>query len=143
MPFELISNIISNKSLELKDEESLYEIIVSKSKENEDSQFFSLFEFVRFEYLSTNSIESFIEIINESFDFLTFPIWRSLCHHLSLSVSIDISNDLFHDKFSSVVCLFVETSNFDGILSYLTKRFEGHVIDRDIVSITASSFNNP
>jgi hypothetical protein len=72
MPIEVISNITSNASLQLKDEESLYEIISSKSKQNEDSRFFSLFEYVRFEYLSTKSIESFIEISNESFDFLHF-----------------------------------------------------------------------
>jgi hypothetical protein len=143
MSIELISNIISKESLQLKDEESLYEIISSKSKENEDSQFLSLFGFVRFEYLSTKSIESFISLINSSFDFLTFPIWRSLCHRLSLSVSIDFSNPRFHEKFSSVVCPFVETSNLDGIISYLTKRFGGHVIDRNIVSITASSVGSP
>jgi hypothetical protein len=146
IPIELISNILSSKSLQLEDEESLYEIISSKSKskQNENSQFFSLFEFVRFEYLSTNSIESFIEMINASFDFLTFPIWRSLCHRLSLSVSIDFSNDRFVDK-RCCVCRFDPNSNSkqDGIISYLTKRFGGHVIDHNIVSISASSVNNP
>jgi hypothetical protein len=141
IPIDIISNILSKESLQMKDEESLYEIISSKSKQNEDSQFFSLFEFVRFEYLSTKSMKSFIEIINSSFDFLTFPIWRSLCHRLSLSVSIDFSNDRFCDQFSSVVCQFDPNSNSkqDGIISYLTKRYGGHVIDRNIVSITASS----
>jgi hypothetical protein len=104
---------------------------------------FSLFELVRFEYLSTNLIESFIEMINASFDFLTYPIWRSLCHRLSLSVSTDFSNDRFHEKFPSVVCPFDSNSNLDGILSCFTKQFGGHVIDRDIVSITASSVNHP
>jgi hypothetical protein len=145
MPIDIISNILSKKSLQLKDEESLYEIISSKSKQNEDSQFFSLFAYVRFEYLSTTSMKSFIEMINSSFDFLTFPIWRSLCHRLSLSVSTDFSNDRFHDKFSSVVCRFDSNSNSkqDGIISYLTKRFGGHVIDRNLVSITASSVADP
>jgi hypothetical protein len=35
------------------------------------------------------------------------------------------------------------TSSLDGIISYFTKRFGGHVIDRNIVSITASSIANP
>jgi hypothetical protein len=147
IPFDIISNILSKESLQMKDEESLYEIISSKSKskQNEDSQFFSLFSYVRFEYLSTKSMKSFIEMINASFDFLTFPIWRSLCHRLSLSVSIDFSNDGFYDQFSSVVCRFDPNSNSkqDGIISYLAKRFGGHVIDRNIVSITASSIADP
>jgi hypothetical protein len=137
MTFDLISNIISKESLQLKDEESLYDII--SSKQNEDSRFFSLFKFVRFEYLSRNSIESFIEMINASFDFLTFPVWRSVCHRLSLSVSIDFSDDRFEKRFSSVVCRYDPNSKHDGIISYLTKRFGGHVIDRNIVAITASS----
>jgi hypothetical protein len=41
IPIELISNIFSKESLQLKDEESLYEIISSKSKQNEDSPFFT------------------------------------------------------------------------------------------------------
>jgi hypothetical protein len=141
IPFEILSNIISKESLQLNDEESLYEII--SSKQNEDSRFFSLFEYVRFEYLSTKSMESFIELMKESFDFLTFPVWRSLCHRLSLSVSIDFSIDRFQNKSSSIVCRFEPNSPQDGIISYLTKQFGGHVIDRNIVSITATSSGSP
>jgi hypothetical protein len=150
LPFEIISLIISRNSLQLQDEESLYEMIISR--QNEDSRFFSLFEYVRFEYLSSKSMKSFIEMINESFDFLTFPIWRSLCHRLSLSV-LNVSNvsnisnisneslcDRFVKKYSSIVCSFGAIEDLNGIISYLTKRFGGHVIDRDIVSITASGF---
>jgi hypothetical protein len=73
------------------------------------------------------AMSSFIQLMTESFDHFTFPIWCSLCSRLSLSNSIDCSSD----------------RNLDGILSYLTKRFGGHVIDRDIVSITASAVAYP
>jgi hypothetical protein len=96
----------------------------------------------RFEYLATGSMSSFIEMITESFDLLTFPIWCSLCPRLSLPVSIHSSCDRFAYK-SYCACPFDPNSNLDGIISYLTKRFGGHVIDRDIVSITASSFYSP
>jgi hypothetical protein len=140
LSFELISSIISNSSIRLKDEESLYELI--SFRQNEDSQFSSLYSHIRFEYLSTTSMSSFIQLITNSFDFLTFPIWCSLCSRLSLSVLIDCSNDRFFDEYSSVVCPFQPPLNLDGLISYLTKRFGGHVIDRDIVSITASSFHH-
>jgi hypothetical protein len=85
-------------------------------------------------------------MISESFDLLTFPIWHSLCPRLSLSVSNESLNecsiDRFVDKFSSVVCGFDQNSKQNGIISYLTKRYGGHVIDRNIVSITASSIPN-
>jgi hypothetical protein len=109
IPFEIISNIISEESLRLKDEESLFEII--SSNQNEDSRFFSLFEYVRLEYLSTKSIESLIELSDASFDFLTFPIWQSLRHRFSLSVSIHCSTDRFQKRFSSVVRRFELNSN--------------------------------
>jgi hypothetical protein len=85
---------------------------------------------------------SFISHINESFDLLTFPIWHSLCSRLSLSVSPEFSNDRFIDE-RSCVCDFDVNSPQSGIISYLTKRFGGHVIDRNIVSITASSIRIP
>jgi hypothetical protein len=112
-------------------------------RQKEDSRFFSLFENVRFEYLSSESMQSFIALITESFDLLTFPIWRALCPRLSFSVSIEPSVDRFIHQYSSVVCRFDMNSKQDGIISYLTKRYGGHVIDRNIVSITVSSIYNP
>jgi hypothetical protein len=137
LPFELVSSIISNASIRLRDEESLYEMI--SSRQHEDSRFSSLYCHLRFEYLSTASMSSFISRITESFDLLTFPIWCSLCHRLSLSVSVDFSSDQFVKRYLPIVCSFRPPSNLDGIISYLTKRHGGHVIDHDIVSITASS----
>jgi hypothetical protein len=86
-------------------------------------------------------MNSFIELIHESFDLLTFPIRLSLSHRLSLSVSIPSSVDRFIDQ-HCCVCRFNRNSPQDGIISYLTKRFGGHVIDRNIVSITASSIGD-
>jgi hypothetical protein len=91
-------------------------------------------------------MNSFISHINESFDLLTFPIWHSLCSRLSLSVSPErpeFSNDRFFERSSSVVCEIDVNSPQSGIISYLTKRFGGNVIDRNIVSITASSIGDP
>jgi hypothetical protein len=87
-------------------------------------------------------MNSFVELINESFDHLTFPIWHSLCSRLSLSVSPDFSTDRFVDE-RNCVYEFDRNSPQSGIISYLTKRFGGHVIDCNIVSITTSSSHEP
>jgi hypothetical protein len=55
-----------------------------------------------------------------------------------LSVSIESSVGRFLDK-RYRVCRFDKNSNQNGIISYLAKRFRGHVIDRNLISITASS----
>jgi hypothetical protein len=58
-------------------------------------------------------------------------------------VTPTISNDRVVEFFVSVNCRFRDDSPLDGIISYLTKKHGGHVLDRFIVSITASSSENP
>jgi hypothetical protein len=103
----------------------------------DDSQFATLFEYVRFEYLSSESIQSFISLMEEGFDFLTFAIWQSVCRRLSLPVSI--SNSRKCNRYYSHLCAFSTISCFDGIISYLTTRCGGNIVDQNIVSIKASS----
>jgi hypothetical protein len=77
-------------------------------------------------------------MMRESFDLLTFPIWCSLYHRLSLSVSINLSCNRFLEQNSPVICPFSPPSSLNEIISYLTKRFAGHVMDPDIFWMTAS-----
>jgi hypothetical protein len=85
----------------------------------------------------------FVEQIEESNEFITIAIFESLCRRLVLSVTPTISNDRVVEFFVSVNCRFRDGSPLDGIISYLTKKHGGHVLDRGIVSITASSSQNP
>jgi hypothetical protein len=142
LPFEIFYGIVSNSSIQLKDEDSFYEMI--RDCFDRDSDYFSLFEHVRYEYLSTESINSFICLINDSFDFLNFPIWKSLSRRLSLSVSISFPSELFHSQNDSVSCPYSTTNsnNLNGIISYLTRKHSCHVLDSNIISITASSIPN-
>jgi hypothetical protein len=75
-------SIISHKSLKVRDEDSLYELI--KKQYCVDSRYSNFFEFVRFEYLSAKSMFSFIELINKSFQVLAFAVWEALNRRLSL-----------------------------------------------------------
>jgi hypothetical protein len=137
LPYNVFCSIISHESLQLRDEDSLYELI--NNQFCVDSRYATLFESVRFEYLSTQSMLSFIGLINTSFTVLTFPIWEALNHRLSLSVSPTLQNDRIHEKFNSICCSFVEGSPLNSIISYLTRKYGGHICDYGIVSITASS----
>jgi hypothetical protein len=86
---------------------------------------------------------SFIELINTSFQVLTFAIWKALSRRLSLSVSPTFQNDRIHETFHSIGCSFVEGSPLNGIMSYLTRKCGDHICDRGIVSINASSVSDP
>jgi hypothetical protein len=126
LPFEVIMGIISDESLVLKDEDSLYWLIHDRYVQ--ERQFFSLFEHVRFEYLSSECIESFMKLTNESsFDLMTLGIWRSVCGRLSFPISP-----------ASPAGRFAFPSPVEGIISYLTTKHGGHVMDCGTVSITAS-----
>jgi hypothetical protein len=54
-----------------------------------------------------------------------------------------LPNDRFIEQFCSIVCPLSTTSCFDGIISYLTHECGGHVMDRNVVSITASGEAQP
>jgi hypothetical protein len=120
-------------------EDSFYETI--RDCFDRDSRYFSLFEHIRYEYLSAASIKSFICLINESFDFLSFAIWKSLSRRLSLSVSVSFPSERYHSLRHSISCPYSTTKSdkLDGIISYLTRKHSCHVLVSNIISITASS----
>jgi hypothetical protein len=82
---EVLELNISNGPLRLKDEESPFAFL--RTRFLDDSSSSSLFEFQRFEYLSYDSMQLFLEIIDGSFDLFTIRLWVSICCPLSLSVS--------------------------------------------------------
>jgi hypothetical protein len=139
LPFEVFCGVISNSSIQLKDEDSFYEMI--RDCFDRDSRYFALFEYVRYEYLSTKSIKSFICLIDESFDLLSFAIWKSLSHRLLLSVSTSFPSKRFSFQNDSISCPYSTTNsdNLNGIISYLTRKHSCHVLDSNVISITASS----
>jgi hypothetical protein len=138
LPFEIFSAIVSHQSLRLNDEDSFFGVISSQISEN--PVYFDLLEFVRFEYLSAASIESFITLINESFGQLTMGIWRSVSRRLSFSVFPPSSapSERFESANEADVCPFSSGSPMDGILTHLTAKHGGHLVDSGRLSITAS-----
>jgi hypothetical protein len=141
LPFALFSAIISRKSILLADEDSFYSIIHSRICD--DSDFFSLFEYVRFEYLSSASIHSFIELMNESINRMTIGLWGSVCRRLSFPISPELSHDRFMASINSDVCPFSSRSPLDGIISHLTRKHGGHRLDSGLMLITASGLGDP
>jgi hypothetical protein len=92
-----------------------------------------LLECVEYEYLSRDSIESFIHVISESFEFLTVDVWHRLRSRL-ISGPSSSSND----RHCGQVFRYHEGSSFDGIISFLTRQHGGNLHDLGIVSVTSS-----
>jgi small GTP-binding protein len=80
-----LESILSDSRLVLRDEDSLFELIHRRA--SEDSSYFRLLEFVRFEFVSPDCMMRALEFISDSFDELTFGIWSSLTTRLTLPVT--------------------------------------------------------
>jgi hypothetical protein len=69
----------------MKSEDPLYEFIISRM--NEDFSFFSFFEFVRFDYLSSTTISNFSKVVCEDCDVFNVSILSAICVHLNQTIS--------------------------------------------------------
>jgi hypothetical protein len=66
LPISIFIRIISNSSLKVESEDLLYKMIRSRNERN--CNFNELFSFIRFEFLSVESIEDFISLSCENFE---------------------------------------------------------------------------
>jgi hypothetical protein len=132
--------ILSNKSLCILSEDSLFDMINDRGFD----EFFELFGFVRFEFVSVDRIREFCEKsqdmkkdLNLS---LSLLVWRQLCGRLILPVDIsNVSRD--SSRYLSRLIDFKSSSPLSGIISYLTSKHGGNVSDKNVVPVTASSVN--
>jgi hypothetical protein len=89
----ILERILSHRGLVIRNEDSLYEIVVDHVNRNPRS--FSLLEYVRFEYLSVSCMVSFASLISGSFDLFNLSIWESIVNRLVLEVSPGKSESRF------------------------------------------------
>jgi hypothetical protein len=122
-----------------------------------NSSFIELFSFLRFEFLSVDSIENFISWSCECFEYFerfhSLDVWTAICYRLCLSVDVknpnarccDQSSILVSQSDSSQSCdkslHFVPQSDSPlcGIISYLTAQYGGNVSDKGIVNVSGST----
>jgi hypothetical protein len=128
----LLVSILSRPSLRVLSEDKLYEFV--KNLIERDASYSVLLEFVRFEYLSLESIRGFATLISSSFSVLTRSIWESLVPRLILSVSrsTPISGRCYGRSIP------YEGRSLDGIISFLSREFGGNVHDQGIVKVSSS-----
>jgi hypothetical protein len=124
--------ILQNKSLRLQTEDCLYNIISSLISIN--IEYSVLLECVKYEYLSRDSIESFVDLISNSFEFLTLQVWRHLRSRLISGPFSSMSS-----RYHCFIFGYEKGKSFEGIISFLTREHGGNVHDHDIVCVTSSS----
>jgi hypothetical protein len=139
IPIELHQAILSHKSLKLADEDSLFSLI--RRAMTRDKRFSVLLANVRFEHLSIESIETFVNLITDCFDLLSDGIWCAIAKRLVLPVSVPLDCDRFVSPW--IDCGYTGSVSLNGIIAHLSGKFGGSVIDKGIISVTASGIANP
>lgn len=137
-----LESLLSDPSLKIKDEDSLYDLI--RSKIDRDLSFSRLFEFVYFEYLSPDRIAHFVSFMaTHLLDTINATIWNRISQRLIMtpSFSKDDDNDPRIMDTPAKEFPYEESKPLNGIISHLTQEFGGNVHDKGIVEITASSVN--
>jgi hypothetical protein len=134
--FPVISAIICNSSLKIKNEDSLFDFV--KSGLDVNVEFSTLLGEIRYEYLSSSKVSDFLDIISSQFKYLTHSVWLSLRCRLLLPVQPESLNDRVYGHRlvpSGSGCL-------NGIISCLTRQFGGNVHDQNIVRVTANGIRD-
>jgi hypothetical protein len=142
LPFSMICEILGHGSLRLESEDSLYDFIKKGIETNREM--FSLMEFVRWNYCSTDTMNDFFDLISEDFCEINASIWTSLCARLVLPNIIGkhfppslkkgklrLQNGKEADEMYDIP---------DGIIAHLTRECGGNVHDRKVVDVTCGSF---
>jgi hypothetical protein len=81
----VLEAILSDPSLVVEDEDSVFDVVHRRA--SDDSDFFALLEFVRFEFLSDECMKTAFEFISNSFESLTLGVWSGLRTRLTLPVT--------------------------------------------------------
>jgi hypothetical protein len=130
----MMFKIFESKSLKIKSEDWLFGII--SDLVSHDDQQFVLFEFIQFEFLSSEVASRFVELACQFIDLLNSSILVRLGRRFVLPVSPDGSNARLG---TGRVIGLKPDSPLDGIIAYLTSKCGGNVHQRGIVNVTASS----
>jgi hypothetical protein len=78
---------LSDRSPAVRDDDSVFEFVHRRVLTH--LSYFGLLDFVRFEFVSADCMESALDFISSSFESLTFGIWSSLRSRLTLTLTPD------------------------------------------------------
>ena len=137
LDFETIQILLLSPSLKIEDEDSLYDLVRSRSQN--DVRFTSLFELVYFEYLSVDRIENFVSSVSgDLLEIINSRIWSQICRRLVSETKRNGLNTRVKRKIN--LSFVYRPKTLDGIIAYLTRECGGNVHDKGVVDVTARSY---
>ena len=142
MDLDIARVLVSHPSLKVRDEDSLYRFV--KSRSAQEPGFVSLLEFVYFEYLSNECIKDFVSFGNQHLlDSLNSVIWLRICQRLVLAPALKgaprSATSSTESKPTGRSFVYDSSRPLNGIISHLTREIGGNVHDYGIVVVKTSS----
>jgi hypothetical protein len=139
LDFDFVHQIISHPRLRLSNEDSLFEFITIHF--HRDQRFFSLLEFVRFEFLSSESIVFALDLIADSFDLFNYSLFAALRPRLlnATTPPLPQTSRYIHPPPPPIECPFRDGSPLDGIIAHLSRVVGKNVHEAGVVEVTAKS----
>ena len=126
--------LLSSPSLRIQDEDSLYDFVRSRSEN--DLSFTSLFEFICFEYLSTDRAENFASFVYDGHIGQMSPgIWRCVAKRF-----IHETGNIHNPRCFKTEFLYNESRPLDGIIAHLTRKCGGNVHEHGVVNVETNSW---
>jgi hypothetical protein len=125
-----LRHVLLSSELRIQTEEWLYNLIWKLVER--DQSYFSLFEFVEFEFVSVTVAVQFIDACRDFFDLFNVSMLRSLGRRLSICDQPPKSwgpRSIIHGK----RFFPLGGSSLDGIISYLTTKCGGNVHDQGVI----------
>ncbi|KAK8839050.1 hypothetical protein M9Y10_032516 [Tritrichomonas musculus] len=130
---EILAAIIKNAKLRLDDEESLFELILGLYEE--DREYSSLFEYVEFKHLKSESVREFIDQFD--IEYLSRGTWQSICERLAGVCETPGESERYILKYEEFP--HKEGEEFKGIMRHLTDETGGNIHDNGTIEITSNS----
>jgi hypothetical protein len=132
---QTLYQVLSHPSLQLGSEDQLYQIIASRFESS--FEYFSLIEFVRFEYLNTSNMNHFVGFARAHFDLVNQSVWHALCTRLECETILTTQSPRVIERL-----IPFENSPLDGIIAALTEECGGSVSEKGVVKISGTPLND-
>ncbi|KAK8838581.1 hypothetical protein M9Y10_033213 [Tritrichomonas musculus] len=130
---EILAAVIKNAKLRLEDEESLFELLLGLYEE--DREYSSLFEYVEFKHLKSESVREFINQFD--IEYLSAGTWQSICERLVGVSESSVGSERYILKYEEFP--HEEGEEFKGIMRHLTEETGGNIHDNGTIEITSNS----
>jgi hypothetical protein len=145
LSFDIVYHIVSHPRLKLISEDSLFGFIALHFAQNRN--YFSLLEFIRFEFLTHETVIAAVDLITASFDLFNLSLFTAL-RPLLLSprtLALPKLARFVEPPPPAVDCPFREGAPLDGVIAHLTRTAGGNVHEKGVVEVAASSskWNGP